>query len=122
MVKSGGAPANSLICLPTSGKTSRTSSKRQKPPVESGNDTASHFTASSKVTSGGKHGTQTVSDIRLTRYACYLIAQNGDPTQKKIVAQAQTYFAVKTRGMELMEDELADLITQLGDDPLAEAM
>lgn len=89
---------------------------------KSGNDIESHFTASSKVTTGGKHGMQTLSDIRLTRYACYLVAQNADPTQKKIVAQAQTYFAVKTRGMELIEDDLSDLITELGDDPLAEAM
>jgi len=63
-----------------------------------------HFTDISKVTPGGKHGHQTVKDVRLTRYACYLIAQNADP-EKDVVAQAQTYFAVQTRRQEVAGEE-----------------
>lgn len=58
-----------------------------------------HFTDTSKVIPGGRHGHQTITDINLTRYACYLVAQNADPS-KEIVALAQTYFAAKTRQQE----------------------
>jgi DNA-damage-inducible protein D len=87
----------------------------------SGNPVSDHFAETRNMVPIGSGAERDLDDYRLTRYACYLIAQNSDP-KKDIVAKAQTYFAVKTRGMELMEDELAGLITQLGDDPLAEAM
>lgn len=65
-----------------------------------GHKVEDHFAQSSKPIVGGKGGVQMVKDYDLSRYACYLVAMNGDPG-KEMVAAAQTYFALRTREAEL---------------------
>ena len=66
---------------------------------------ANHFRGVTKMVPIGSGAERLVDDIMLTRYACYLIAQNGDP-RKEAIAFAQTYFAVQTRKQELIEERL----------------
>lgn len=74
----------------------------------SGYDSEDHFLDVRKMVELGSGATRAVDDIALTRYACYLIAQNGDPS-KEAIAFAQTYFAVQTRKQELIEQRLAEM-------------
>jgi DNA-damage-inducible protein D len=71
-------------------------------------DASDHFVEFNKIVQLGAGGNRTILDIALTRYACYLIAQNGDPTKAEI-AFAQTYFAVQTRKQEIIEQRLLDV-------------
>jgi len=66
-----------------------------------------HFVESNKMITVGKGGERKVKDYALTRYACYLVAQNGDPNKEEI-AFAQGYFAVQTRKQELIEKRLEE--------------
>ena len=74
----------------------------------SNNNVLDHFSQVGKMIYLGKGGQRKISDYILSRYACYLIAQNGD-SRKKVIALAQTYFAIQTRKQELLEEEYNSL-------------
>lgn len=70
----------------------------------SGQHVENHFVDVNEMVEIGSNAERQISDIRLTRYAAYLIAQNGD-SRKKQVAFAQTYFAIQTRRQEVQEQD-----------------
>ena len=74
----------------------------------SNNDVLDHFSQVGKMINLGKGGQREVSDYKLSRYACYLIAQNGD-SRKKVIGLVHTYFAIQTRKQELLEQEYNNL-------------
>ena len=75
---------------------------------QSGNEQSYHFAGAGKPIAGGKGAVQLVNDYNLSRFACYLIAQNGDP-RKPEIANAQKYFAIQTRKQEITEAIAADV-------------
>ena len=84
----------------------RAISKAKTACENAGQGTGDHFVDINKMVDIGSNTQREIPDIMLTRYACYLIAQNGDP-RKDEIAFAMTYFAVQTRKQELVEERLA---------------
>lgn len=82
--------------------------KAKKACFNSKNTIEDHFLDVTKMVTIGSGAPRNIDDIKLTRYACYLIAQNGDP-RKNEIAFAQTYFAVQTRKQEIIEQRLAEV-------------
>lgn len=73
--------------------------------TSSGDHISDHFVEVNKMVSLGSGSERNIYDLMLTRYACYLIAQNGDP-RKEPIAFAQSYFAIQTRKQELLEERI----------------
>ena len=76
----------------------------------SGISTFEHFVGADKTIKMPKGATKNIKEYKLTRYACYLVAQNGD-SRKEVIALAQTYFAIQTRKQEISEKEYS-LLTE----------
>lgn len=77
----------------------------------SGQPVANHFEDILEMVGIGSGARRQIADIRLSRYACYLIVQNGDPG-KPVIANGQTYFALQTRRQELRDDEAFARLTE----------
>ena len=71
----------------------------------SGIDYSDHFSRVGKMVTLGSGAQREIADVKLSRYACYLIVQNGDPA-KPVIASGQTYFAIQTRRQELADNEV----------------
>ena len=76
--------------------------------LNSNNMVDDHFTGAGKLSKRNNNAEVMIKDYKLSRYACYLIAQNGD-SRKEVIALAQTYFAYQTRKQEILESEYNNL-------------
>jgi DNA-damage-inducible protein D len=76
---------------------------------QAGEQISNHFADIGKMVEIGSGAEKEIPDIAITRYGCYLVAQNGDATTKPEIAFAQTYFAVQTRKQEIIEKRLLDI-------------
>ena len=75
---------------------------------KSGRRSEDHFVEANKMVLVGSGSSREIPDLILTRYACYLIAQNGDP-RKESIAFPQTYFAMQTRKQEILEKRIEEV-------------
>lgn len=82
--------------------------RAQRSCAQSGNDPMNHFAGAGKMVPLGSGSARDIPDFHLSRFACYLLAQNGDP-RKTEIAQAQRYFAIQTRRQELSDELASDL-------------
>ena len=79
----------------------------------SGQPIDAHFRDTKRDVELGSGAIRSIDDVKLTRYACYLTAQNGDP-RKEEVALLQSYFAVQTRTAELLEQRMGEILRIAG--------
>lgn len=77
--------------------------RAQKACTNTGFDVDDHFREVTKMVPLGSGAEREIEDVMLSRYACYLVVMNGDPN-KEVIAVGQTYFAVKTRQQELIDN------------------